>query len=61
MHDSFISGSLSIYNLLIHTFRGNRDLKYGRDSQRTDVKVEKNRFHFRKKKMAERNQNKKLK
>ena len=61
MHDNFISGSLLIYNLLIHTSRGNRDLKYGRDSHRTGVKVEKKRFHFRKKKMAELNQNKKLK
>ena len=49
MHDNFISGSLLIYTLLIHTSRGKRDLKYGRDSQRTDVKVEKKRFHFRKK------------
>ena len=46
-YENFISGNLFIYKL-VHTSRGNRYLKYGRNSQRTGVKVEKKRFHFRK-------------
>ena len=47
VYENFISENLLIYKL-VHTFRGNKYLKYGRDSQRTGVKVEKKRFHFRK-------------
>ena len=47
MYQNFISGNLLIYKL-VHTSRGNRYLKYGRDSQKTGVKVEKKRFQFRK-------------
>ena len=48
VYQNFISGNLLIYKL-VHTSRGNRYLKYGRDSQKTGVKVEKKRFQFRKK------------
>ena len=47
MYGNCISGNLLIWEL-VHTSRGNRYLKYGGDSQRIGVKVEKKRFHFRK-------------
>ena len=47
VYENFISGNLLIYEL-VHTSRDNSYLKYGGDSQRTDVKVEEKRFHFRK-------------
>ena len=47
VYQNFISENLLIYKL-VHIFRGNRYLKYRLDSQRTSVKVEKKRFHFRK-------------
>ena len=47
VYENCISGNLLIWEL-VHTSRGNRYLKYGGDSQRTGVKVEKKRFYFRK-------------
>ena len=47
VYENFISGNLLIYKL-VHTSRDNSYLKYGGDSQRTGVKVEEKRFHFRK-------------
>ena len=46
-YENYISGNLLICEL-VHTSRGNRYLKYGGDSQRTGVKVEKKQFHCRK-------------
>ena len=48
VYQKFISRILLIYKLVHTHFRGNKYLKYRRDSQRTGVKVEKKQFQFRK-------------